>query len=151
MVCSGTACVLDFLSGEIDFGSEMTKLHIVYTMMIYLPIFTLYQIIMHCDVPRVGQLVGVGVTVTVTVVVIVMNSGDAVSTHKRNKEYIALTWSTSYILGHEGTNKTVVFSWFLRIYVPCKVDDGEGRGEGVISGTPVVSDGVVIVGGILTA
>ena len=38
-----------------------------------------------CNVPRVGQLVGVGVTVTVTVVVIVMNSGDAVSTYKRNK------------------------------------------------------------------
>ena len=41
---------------------------------------------MQCNVPRVGQLVGVGVTVTVTVVVTVMNSGDAVSTHERNKE-----------------------------------------------------------------
>ena len=41
---------------------------------------------MQSNVPRVGQLVGVGVTVTVTVVIIVMCSGDAVSTHKRNKE-----------------------------------------------------------------
>ena len=31
------------------------------------------------------------------------------------------------------------------------MDDGEGRGEGVISGIPVVSDGGAIVGGILTA
>ena len=42
-------------------------------------ILTLDQILMHYDVPRVGQLVGVGVTVTV-----IMCSGDAVST--RNKE-----------------------------------------------------------------
>ena len=39
----------------------------------------------HCNLPALGELVGVGVTVTVTVVVIVMSSGDAVSTHKRNK------------------------------------------------------------------
>ena len=39
----------------------------------------------HCNIPALGQLVGVGVTVTVTVVVIVMNSGDAVSTHKTSK------------------------------------------------------------------
>ena len=32
--------------------------------------------------------------------------------------------------------------------VPCEVDDGEERGEGVIS---VVCDGGVIVAGILTA
>ena len=32
--------------------------------------------------------------------------------------------------------------------VPCEVDDGEEQGEGVIS---VVCDGVVIVGGIVTA
>ena len=31
------------------------------------------------------------------------------------------------------------------------MDDGEGRGEGVISGIPVVSDGVEIVSAILTA
>ena len=31
------------------------------------------------------------------------------------------------------------------------MDDGDGRGEGVISGIPVVCDGVVIVGAILTA
>ena len=37
-----------------------------------------------CNVPALGQLVGVGVTVTVTVVVVVMNSGDAVSTHETN-------------------------------------------------------------------
>ena len=36
----------------------------------------------HCNVPALGQLVGVGVTVMVTVVVIVMSSGNAVSTHK---------------------------------------------------------------------
>ena len=40
---------------------------------------------MHCNVPRVGQLVGVEVTVTVTVVIIVVNSGDA----KRNKEQLS--------------------------------------------------------------
>ena len=34
-------------------------------------------------------MVGVGVTVTVTVVVIVMNSGDAVSTHEGNKQYLS--------------------------------------------------------------
>ena len=39
----------------------------------------------HCNVPALGQLVGVGVTVTVTVVVIVMSSGNAVSTHKTSK------------------------------------------------------------------
>ena len=39
----------------------------------------------YCNVPALGQLVGVGVTVTVTVVVIVMSSGDAVSTHKTSK------------------------------------------------------------------
>ena len=71
--------------------------------------------------------------------------------HMRETKNRSLTWSTSYILGHEGTNKTVVFSWFLHICVPCKVDDGEGRGEGVISGIPVVCDGEIIVGGILTA
>ena len=31
------------------------------------------------------------------------------------------------------------------------MDDGEGRGEGVMSGIPVVSDGGAIVGAILTA
>ena len=35
--------------------------------------------------------------------------------------------------------------------VPCEVDDGEGRGEVVISGIPVVSDGGPTVGCILTA
>ena len=35
--------------------------------------------------------------------------------------------------------------------VPFEVDDGEGRGEVVISGIPVVSDGGPIVGCILTA
>ena len=41
-----------------------------------------YKTIMqwHCNVPALGDLVGVGVTVTVTVVVIVMSSGDTVST-----------------------------------------------------------------------
>ena len=41
-----------------------------------------YKTIMQlqCNVPALGELVGVGVTVTVTVVVIVMSSGDAVST-----------------------------------------------------------------------
>ena len=43
----------------------------------------------HCNVPRLGQLVGVGVTVTVTVVVMVMNSGDAVSTHEGNKQQLS--------------------------------------------------------------
>ena len=61
----------------------MTK-YILFTMM---SILTLDQILMHYDVPRVGQLVGVGVTVTVTVVIIVMCSGDAVST--RNKEQLS--------------------------------------------------------------
>ena len=28
--CSGTACVLDFFSDEVDVGSEWTKLHIVH-------------------------------------------------------------------------------------------------------------------------
>ena len=31
------------------------------------------------------------------------------------------------------------------------MNDREGRGDGVISGIPVVSDGVIIVGPILTA
>ena len=62
------------------------------------------QIIMNCNVPRLGQLVGVGVTVTNIVVVIVINSWDAVSTHdkkttkkqqQQKKTTIALTWSTS--------------------------------------------------------
>ena len=46
---------------------------------------------MNCNVPRLGQLVGVGVTVTVTVVVIVINSWDAVSTHEKktnNSSYL---------------------------------------------------------------
>ena len=45
--CSGTACVLDFFSDELDVGSEQTKLHIVYH----------DQIIMHCIMSRVGWLV----------------------------------------------------------------------------------------------
>jgi len=45
----------------------------------------------------------------------------------------------------------MVFSWFLCVYLPCKIDEGEERGEGVISGIPVVCDGGVAVGAILTA
>ena len=46
--------------------------------------------IMHCNVPRLGQLIGVGVTVTVTsLVIIVMNSGDAVSIY--DKQTMVLT------------------------------------------------------------
>ena len=65
-------------------------------MMIWLPILSLDQIIMNCNVPRLGQLVGVGVTVTVTVVVIVMNSGEAVSTYKGNKQYLSTEALATY-------------------------------------------------------
>ena len=44
---------------------------------------------MHCNVPRLGQLVGVEVTVTVTMVVIIINSGDAVSTHEGDKQQLS--------------------------------------------------------------
>ena len=101
-------------------------------------------------------MVGVGVTITVTVVVIVMNSGDAVFTHEGNnnstfEQHLKHNSSTSYYLRYEGKCSKVVFNWCLCVYVPCEVDDGEGRGEGVISGIPVVSDGGPTVGRILTA
>ena len=32
----------------------------------------------------------------------------------------------------------------MPVTVPCEMDDGEERGEGVISGIPVVSDGVIV-------
>ena len=43
-----------------------------------------------CNVPALGELVGVGVTVTVTVVVIVMSSGNAVSTHEGSKTILVI-------------------------------------------------------------
>ena len=39
----------------------------------------------------------------------------------------------------------------LAVCLPCKIDDGEKRGEGVISGIPVGCDEGVTVGAILTA
>ena len=39
----------------------------------------------------------------------------------------------------------------LAVCLPCKIDDGEKRGEGVISGIPVVCDGGETVGAVLTA
>ena len=70
---------------------------------------------MHCNVPRLRQLVGVGVTITVTVVVIVMNSGDAVFTHEGNnnstfEQHLKHNSSTSYYLRYEGKCSKVVFN-----------------------------------------
>ena len=45
----------------------------------------------------------------------------------------------------------MIFNWCLCVCLPCKVDDEEEWGEGVISGIPVVSNEGVLVGAILTA
>ena len=47
----------------------------------------------NCDVPELGQLVGVGVTVTITVVVMVTIVRDAVSIHKSKQKIIAVSKS----------------------------------------------------------
>ena len=70
--------------------------------------------------------------------------------HERNKQQLSPEACTSYYLRYEGKCLKVVFNICLCVCVPCEVDDGEGWGDGVISGTAVVSDGV-IVGAILTA
>ena len=44
----------------------------------------------------------------------------------------------------------MTFNWFLCVWVPCEVGDVEEKGEGVISGVPVVCDGGETVGAILT-
>ena len=69
------ACVLDFFSGELVVGSKQTKLHIVHHdyMAACLLILNLNQIVMHSNIPRSGELVGL--TVIITVVAIVMYSG----------------------------------------------------------------------------
>ena len=55
VVNSEAACVLDFLSGDLDVGSKMT----IYHDDIPAYILCLDQIFMQCNIPRLGQLVGV--------------------------------------------------------------------------------------------
>ena len=67
--------------------------YVLFTMMIWLPFLSLGQIIMHCNVHGLGQLVGL--TIILTVVIIVMYY----------MRYIKAVnnISTSYILSHEQT------------------------------------------------
>ena len=61
-------------------------------MMIWLPILSLDQIIMHSNVPILSiGTVGIGLKITITgiLVIIVMNSGDDVSTYEINKQWLS--------------------------------------------------------------
>ena len=71
------ACVLDFFSVELV-GSKQTKLHVVHHdyMAACLLILNLDQIVMHSNVLRSGELVGLTVIITVVTIVTVMYSGD---------------------------------------------------------------------------
>ena len=108
----------------------------------------------YCNVPALGQLVGVGVTVTVTVVVIVMNSGDDVSTYKTNKiSPSANALNTGYRNLQKILKRSVHWSKCnILMSVPCKVCVGEGQGDEVTPVVPAdVCNGEVTVAALITA
>ena len=99
------ACVLDFLSGELIVGSKQTKLHIVHHdyMAACLLFLNLDQIVMHSNVPRLGEIGRIDCYNYCG------QHSNALRRYMKEEnnssQTIAFNWSTSYLLRHERTYK----------------------------------------------